>query len=149
MDSTLEILGPADVCLRIGPNLCARYKDIRGANRRLDTLDDRMENVWISIEPRLVAVRWFPGVVPSAQRVHMMEHLHQLQLLLHTSYKTLEKVTRKNGWTPAQTIKFALFQKRSLGKDVSALEKWRDTFASTFPTLSIPQNPEPESFQYE
>ncbi|KAG0132836.1 hypothetical protein HOY82DRAFT_590943 [Tuber indicum] len=149
MDSTLEIVGPADVCLRIGPNLCARYKAIRGANRGLDTLDHRMENVWISIEPRLATVRWFPGAVPSDLRVHMKERLHQLQFLLHTSYKNLDKTTDRNGWTVVKVVKFALLQKRWLEKDVTALEKWRDAFASAFPTLSVPRDPQPESFPYE
>ncbi|KAG0132834.1 hypothetical protein HOY82DRAFT_642056 [Tuber indicum] len=147
MSSTFTIAGPADVCLRIGPNLCKHYKEIRSANRGLDTLDDRMENVWIGIEPRLVTVRWFPGAVPSDLRVHVKEHLHQLHFLLHTSYKNLDKAMERNGGALVNRIKFALFQKRLLEKDVSALEKWRDAFTSTFPTLSIPQNLEPESFQ--
>ena len=51
----------------------------------------------------------------------------------------IDKATDNTG--KMKGLKFALFQKRSLEKDVSALERWRDMFGSTFYMLSIPKNP--------
>ncbi|KAG0643135.1 hypothetical protein HOY80DRAFT_947434 [Tuber brumale] len=147
MDSALAILGLADVCLRIGQNLGERYKEISCANRDLVALNNRMENVWRDISSQLATVQSSLEAVHDNLRVPMEKLLHQLQFLLHTSYRNYEKAADRNGWATIKMLKFAFFQKRSLEKDVSALEKWRDTFASTFPTLSIPQNLEPESLQ--
>ncbi|KAG0132838.1 hypothetical protein HOY82DRAFT_557171 [Tuber indicum] len=77
----------------------------------------------------------------------MEELLNRLVYLFHRSYKNHERTTDKNRWTLIKKIKFALFQKRLLEKDVSALRKWRDQFNSTFPMLSIPQGPQPESLR--
>ena len=51
----------------------------------------------------------------------------------------IDKATDNTG--KLKGLKFALFLKRSLEKDVSVLEKWRDMFGSTLYMLSIPKNP--------
>ncbi|KAG0132831.1 hypothetical protein HOY82DRAFT_642051 [Tuber indicum] len=142
MASTLAILGPADVCLRIGPKLCERYKEIRCTNKDLVTLGNRIKSVWRDIASQLATVQSSLEAVPDNPRVPLEKLLLQLQYLLHTSYRNLEKATERNGITVLRTIRFALFRKRFLEKDVSALEKWRDEFTSTFPTLSIPESNE-------
>ncbi|KAG0132832.1 hypothetical protein HOY82DRAFT_642053 [Tuber indicum] len=145
MDLPFEILSAADICSRTGQNLLERYKQTRGANRDLDGFGVRMEHVWMDIASRLPTVHSSPGAVPHDLRLCMEELLYQLLYHLHTSYKNLEKTVDSNGRAATKTIKFALFQKRLLKKDVSALEKWRDKFGSTFPTLSISQSPGSES----
>ncbi|KAG0132835.1 hypothetical protein HOY82DRAFT_642057 [Tuber indicum] len=146
MDLTFSILSVADVCSRTGQNLFGRYQETRNANRDLDNLGIRMETIWIAIASRLEMVQGSPEAVPDSYRVRMEKHLDRLLYLFHTSYRNHEKATNNNRWTVTETIKFALFQKRSLEKDVSALQKWRDKFDSTFPALSIPQGPGLECF---
>ncbi|KAG0643126.1 hypothetical protein HOY80DRAFT_1098131 [Tuber brumale] len=147
MDSTFAILSTADACFRTGQNLFERYQETRGVNRDLDGLGIRIENVWIDIASRLETVQSSPKAVPGNLSVRMENLLHQLLYLVHTSSKNHEQTTDKTRGTTTKKIKFSLFQKRLLGKDATALQKWRDKFDSTFPTLSIPQSPEPKTFR--
>ncbi|PWW80916.1 hypothetical protein C7212DRAFT_341027 [Tuber magnatum] len=141
---TLELLSAADICLRAGQNLCKRYKDIRGVHRDVDDLNIRVENVWIHIAYQLATIQSSSGALPSILRKRAAVLLDELRFCLHTAYRNLEKVTDKNGKTAMKTLWFALFQKRSLEKDVLALETWRDAF-STFSSHDIDtERPEPD-----
>ncbi|PWW80918.1 hypothetical protein C7212DRAFT_289979 [Tuber magnatum] len=133
------LLGVADVCLRAGQNLVERYKDIRGAHRDIEDLNIRVQNVWLHITYQLTTVRSSEEAVHDVLRDHITDLLNKLQYYLHTACKNLEKLTGAKG--RAKAIKFAFFLKGVLEKDVSALEKWRDMFTSTFYMLSIPKNP--------
>ncbi|KAG0643118.1 hypothetical protein HOY80DRAFT_1034444 [Tuber brumale] len=133
MDLTFEILSAADTCLRIGQNLFERYQETRGVNRHLDSLGLRVENVWTDIASRLETILSSPDAVPGNLRLRMDDLLHRLLYLLHASYRHHEKTTGGGGWTMMKSIKFALFRRRLLEGDVSALQKWRDKFDSTLP----------------
>ena len=133
-----ESPGPANIS-RTGQNLRERYKDIRNAGRDVDDLNIRVENVWITIAYQLSTVQSSGDEVPHVLRDHIGVLLDKLQFCLHTACKNIDRVTDNTGKTKA--LKFALFLKGSLEKDVSALEKWRDMFSSTFYMLSIPKNP--------
>ena len=129
---------PANVS-RTGQNLRERYKDIRNTSRDVDDLNVRVENVWISIAYQLMTVQSSVEEVPHVLKDHIGVLLDKLVLCLHTACKNIDKVTDKNG--TMEKLKFALFIKGLLEKDVSALEKWRDLFGSTFYMLSLPKNP--------
>ena len=133
-----ECPGPANVS-RTGQNLRERYKDIRNAGRDVDDLNIRVENVWLHIAYQLSTVQSSGEEVPPVLRDHIGVLLDKLVFHLHTACKNIDKVTDNTGKTKA--LRFALFLKGSLEKDVSALEKWRDMFGSTFYMLSIPKNP--------
>ena len=133
-----ESPGPANVS-RTGQNLRERYKDIRNAGRDVDDLNIRVENVWIHIAYQLSTVQSSGDEVPPVLKDHIGVLLDKLVFCLHTACKNIDRVTDNTGKTKA--LKFALFLKGSLEKDVSALEKWRDMFGSTFYMLSIPKNP--------
>ncbi|KAG0643122.1 hypothetical protein HOY80DRAFT_1098123 [Tuber brumale] len=148
MDLTFAILSAADICLRTGQNLYERYKKTRGVNRDLDRLNIRVENVWRDIASRLATVQSSLDAVPDNLRVRMEQLLHRLLCFLHTAYKNLENTVDKNYRAVTKPIKFALFQKYLLERDISALEKWRERLTSTFPMLPILQTPEPGSSQY-
>jgi len=124
---------------RTGQNLRERYKDIQNANRDVDDLNLRVENVWIHIAYQLGTVRSSSEAVPAVLSDHIGGLLDKLLFCLHTACKNIDKVTDKNGKT--KVFKFALFLKSSLDRDVSTLEKWRDMFNSTFYMLSIPRSP--------
>ncbi|CUS12333.1 unnamed protein product [Tuber aestivum] len=130
--SALGLLSAADICLRAGQNLCQRYRDIRGTHRCLDDLGIRVENVWMDIASQIGTVASSFEGIPDNLRGSMTSDLCRLKFCLHTAYRNLEKVTDQKGCTPIKAMKFALFLKRSLKKDVSVLEKWRDRFATTF-----------------
>ncbi|KAG0132837.1 hypothetical protein HOY82DRAFT_642067 [Tuber indicum] len=147
MDLTFSILRAADVCSRTGQNLFEQYERTRGVNRDLDRLNIRVGNVWTDIASRLTTVQSSLEAVPDDLRKRMEELLHRLLCFLHTAYKNLETTVDKNRRAVTKPIKFALFQKHLLEKDVSALEKWRNKFSATFPTLLIPQTLEPGSSQ--
>ncbi|RPA93297.1 hypothetical protein L873DRAFT_68918 [Choiromyces venosus 120613-1] len=136
---TLGVLASADICLRTGHNLCQRYKEIRDADKEIDELNDRVEKVWLQIEYQLQTVKHSEGEVPQDWRDQMADLLNKLQYILHTGGKHLDKLSQSRG--KSKVIKFALFSKNSLEKDVSALEKWRTTFTSIFFMLSLPVNP--------
>ncbi|KAG0132839.1 hypothetical protein HOY82DRAFT_281609 [Tuber indicum] len=133
MDLTFAILRTADICLRTGRNLSERYQGTRGVNRDLDSLGLRVQNLWTDIASRLETVQGSPEAVPDNLKVRMDELLHRLLCLFHTSYGHHEKAMGGGRWTTMKSIKFALLRKRLLEKDVSALQKWRDKFDSTFP----------------
>ncbi|KAG0132830.1 hypothetical protein HOY82DRAFT_669290 [Tuber indicum] len=147
MDLTPAILRAAGICSRTGQNLLKRYQTTQGTSRYLDRLNLLVENVLIDIASRLATVQRSPEAVPGNLRVGMEKLLHRLLCFLHTSYKNLENATENDRRTVMKKMKFSLFQRRLLEKDVSALRGWRDEFDSSFPTLSTPQVPEPESFQ--
>jgi len=124
---------------RTGQNLHERYKGARDAGRDVDDLFIRMEKVWTHIEYQLETVRNSKEEVPSNLGDCIEDLLGKLQFILHTAYKNIEKATDNNG--VRKVLMFALVIKSSLGKDVSALEKWRDVFNARFYMLSIPRNP--------
>ena len=133
-----EIPAPANVS-RTGQNLRERYKDSRNAGSDVDDLNIRVENVWITIASQLSTVQSSGEEVPPVLRDHIGVLLKKLVFYLDTACMNIEKVTDNTGKMKA--LKFALFLKRSLEKDVSVLEKWRDMFGSAFYMLSIPKNP--------
>ena len=98
-----------------------------------------MEFVWIHIEHQLKRVLGSEEEVPRVLHDHIEGLLEELQFILHTAYRNIEKATDNNG--KRKVLKFVLFTKGSLGKDVSALEKWRDTFSPNSYMLSIPKVP--------
>ncbi|CUS12337.1 unnamed protein product [Tuber aestivum] len=132
----IGILGTADICLRAGQNVCQLYSTIPGARRDINDLIVRVENVWVHIAHHLRTIQHSSDAVPDALRGHMVDLLRQLEFCLHTTYRNLKRVTDIRGWTFMKKIKFALFLKRLLQRDVTALEKWRVAFASTFFTPS-------------
>ncbi|KAG0643137.1 kinase-like domain-containing protein [Tuber brumale] len=137
--AVLGVQGIVDVCLRAGRNLCERYKDVQDTHKDVENLKIRVENVWLHIAYQLATVQSSSEEVHQVLTDHIAELLNKLQFYLHTASKNLEKLKDKKGRT--KVIKFALFLKGSLNKDVALLEKWRDMFNSTFYMLSIPKNP--------
>ncbi|PUU76594.1 kinase-like domain-containing protein [Tuber borchii] len=137
--SAFGIVGALDVCFRTGQNLRERYRDIRNAGRDVEDLNIRVENVWLHIAYQLSTVQSSGDEVPPVLRDHIEVLLDKLVFCLHTACKNIDRVTDNTGKTKA--LKFALFIKGSLEKDVTALEKWRDMFRSTFYMMSIPKNP--------
>jgi len=133
-----EIPGPANVS-RTGQTLRERYKGIRNAGSDIDDLAIRVENVWITIARQLSTVQSSGEEVPPVLRDHIGVLFNKLVFYLDTACMNIDKVTDNTGKMKA--LKFALFLKGSLEKDVSALEKWRDMFNSTFYMLSIQKNP--------
>ncbi|KAG0643117.1 hypothetical protein HOY80DRAFT_1020322 [Tuber brumale] len=142
--SALELLRIADICLRAGQSLCERYKDTRSAHRDLDYLNTRVENVWKDIGSQLRTLQSSWEAIPEILRGRMVDLLHELQYCLHTAYRNLEKTTDKRERAVTKKMKFALFQKRSLQKDASVLEKLRDKFTTTVFMLSIPESHQPD-----
>ncbi|PUU76593.1 hypothetical protein B9Z19DRAFT_1087935 [Tuber borchii] len=136
---TFRALSTLDICLRVGPVLRERYEDVQDTSRDLVDLNIRVENVWIRIEYQLNGVLRSEEEVPQVLCDHREGLLDQLLVLLHTAFKNIDKATEKNG--KRKVLKFVLFTKGSLDKDVSALEKWRDTFGSTLHMPSIPRTP--------
>ena len=124
---------------RTGQNLHERYKGARDAGRDVDDLFIRMEKVWTHIEYQLETVRSSKEEVPSDLGDCIGDLLGKLQFILHTAYRDIDKATDNNG--VRKVLMFAHVIKSSLGKDVSALEKWRDEFNARFYMLSIPRNP--------
>ncbi|KAG0132826.1 kinase-like domain-containing protein [Tuber indicum] len=135
----LGVPGTVDICLRAGQNLCERYKDVQETHKDIEDLKIRVENVWLHIAYQLATVQSSSEEVHQVLTDHIAELLNKLQFYLFTACKNLEKLKDKKGRT--KVIKFALFLKGSLRKDVSVLERWRDMFNSTFYMLSVPKNP--------
>ncbi|CAZ84669.1 unnamed protein product [Tuber melanosporum] len=135
----LGLPGTVDICLRAGQNLCERYKDVQETHKDIEDLKIRVENAWLHIAYQLATVQSSSEEVHQVLTDHIAELLNKLQFYLFTACKNLEKLKDKKGRT--KVIKFAIFLKGSLGKDVSALERWRDMFSSTFYMLSVPKNP--------
>ncbi|PWW80905.1 hypothetical protein C7212DRAFT_289976 [Tuber magnatum] len=135
----LEPLAAANTCLQVGQNLCERYRDIRGLHKALGDLNIRMENVWIHIAYQLGRIQSSLEAAHDVLRDHITDLLNSLQLHLHTAWENLERLTDTKGRIKA--IKFFLFLRGSLEKDVSVLEKWRDMFSRTSYMLSLPKNP--------
>ncbi|PWW80909.1 hypothetical protein C7212DRAFT_341025 [Tuber magnatum] len=128
----VEVLSVTDISLRTGQKLCERYNDIRGAHRDLNDLNARVEHVWTHIAYQLRTIKNSSDAVPDTLRGRMVDLLHQLQFILHTACKNLTKTADIGGWTMVEAIRFTLFLKRALQKDVGALEKWRVVFDSAF-----------------
>ena len=131
---------------RTGQNLRDRYKDLLNAGRDVGDLNVRMENVWMNIAYQLETARSSREEVHPVLRDHIGVLLDKLVFCLHIASKSIDKVMENTG--KAKALKFALFLKGSLEKDVSALEKdvsalenWRDRFGSSFYMLLIPKNP--------
>ncbi|CUS12332.1 unnamed protein product [Tuber aestivum] len=135
----LPSLTVANSCLQAGQNLCERYRNIRGVHKDIEDLNIRVENVWIHIAYQLARVQSSSEAVHDVLRDHITDLLNNLQLHLHSAYKNLEKLADPKGRMKA--IKFIFFLRGSLEKDISALEKWRDMFSTTFFMLSLPKNP--------
>ena len=98
-----------------------------------------MENVWITIAYQLSAVQSSKDEVPHILNDQIGVLLDKLVFRLHTACRNIDRVTGNTGKMKA--LKFALFLKGSLEKDISGLEKWRDMFSSTLYMLSIPKDP--------
>ncbi|KAG0132843.1 hypothetical protein HOY82DRAFT_538532 [Tuber indicum] len=145
----LDLLRVADICLRAGQSVSERYMDIQSEHEDLGYLNIKVKNVWKDIASQLRTVQNSWEAIPEILRGQMLDLLYELQYCLHTAYRNLEKTTGKGGSTLTKKIKFALFSKRSLQKDVSVLEKWRDNFARTFFTISIAEEPRTRANRYD
>ncbi|KAG0132844.1 hypothetical protein HOY82DRAFT_538533 [Tuber indicum] len=123
--------------------LTVLYKDTRSLHRDLDYLSIRANNVWQDNAPQLGTVQRPWEAIPGILGERLLDLLYELQYYLQTAYRNLEKTTGKGERAMAWKIKFALFLKRSLQKDVELLEKWRDEFATAFFMISIGESHEP------
>ncbi|KAL0634024.1 hypothetical protein Q9L58_007042 [Maublancomyces gigas] len=135
----LSVLGGADICVRAGRSLYAKYRSYKDAEVELSELSLRLKTHWYKIEAKISLIKDLDHALEENLKIHFTELFELLSRKLEDARVRLQTIELKQ--TRLNRVKFAALVKRTLEEAITQLDKWQNQLDWTWFLMARITNP--------
>ncbi|KAF8241876.1 HET-s/LopB domain protein [Wilcoxina mikolae CBS 423.85] len=155
-ETVLSIVATADLCLKYGQIVVAKYEVYKDSETELGEAIIRVQHYWMMIEMKAKVLRDLSqlGLLEEKLQLHFNTLFQRLQVKLQEAtvaidsvigsqedpkFVSLDRVLSKKG--DVNKMKFAMRVKKTLDKTLAGLKEWHDMLEKPWFLLALVRNP--------